>query len=580
MSVQRASVQRAGQRFAWSLRLAAALMALVLADRPLQVQAAQSLQTQIREAQRLAAAGMHAEAETILAEVVDKNPKAGVAWMSLGYARHAQNKLDLALVAHLKAAEFPPLKATALYNAACVYSLQKDADRAIETLRQAIAAGFADRELLAQDADLTNVRADARFATLLPPFLQGNDLFAEPTRLIHTLIGEGPNHEFGWVARRVGDLDGDGAIDFVATAPGFGGHAGKIYVYSSRRGELLFARAGKPGQRLGNGAAGAGDVNADGTPDVIVGGPMAGAGVALILSGKDGSELRAFQGEQAGGKFGLEVCGLGDLNGDGHADVAVTAIAADGEQPGSGRCFGYSGKDGALLFTLDGERTGDKFGSALAGNGSAEHPMLIVGAQDAGPENRGRIYVYRFKDGVPERVFAVDAEPNGKELGQGFASFPGDLNGDGAPDVYASDFSDSTRFVGAGRVFVYSGVDGQLLLDLSGTQPGEGFGTSASDAGDVNGDGIGDLVVGAWQNREKGPSAGKVYLHSGADGALLASWTCQQSGDTFGFDATGLGDVDGDGRVDFLLTSAWSSVRGPKTGRVFIVAGSDFSDPR
>ena len=69
------------------------------------------------------------------------------------------------------------------------------------------------------------------------------------------------------------------------------------------------------------------------------------------------------------------------------------------------------------------------------------------------------------------------------------------------------------------------------------------------------------------------PSGGKVYLYSGASGKQLAAWTCKQQGDTFGFDATGLGDVDGDGAIDFLLTSAWSPVHGPKTGRVFIFAG-------
>ena len=51
-------------------------------------------------------------------------------------------------------------------------------------------------------------------------------------------------------------------------------------------------------------------------------------------------------------------------------------------------------------------------------------------------------------------------------------------------------------------------------------------------------------------------------------------------GDTLGFDATGLGDVDGDGAVDFLLTSGWSEVRGPRTGRVFVVAGPDPGDTR
>ena len=70
-----------------------------------------------------------------------------------------------------------------------------------------------------------------------------------------------------------------------------------------------------------------------------------------------------------------------------------------------------------------------------------------------------------------------------------------------------------------------------------------------------------------------GWAGGKVYLHSGKDGTLIRAWTCRVMGDTFGFDATGMGDVDGDGATDFLLTSAWSGIRGVKSGRVFVLAG-------
>lgn len=527
----------------------------------------------LKQAQTLINKGQFAEAEKLLEKLVQTDPQAGAAWFQLGSVRHTQKKWDAALTAHRKAADFPPFKPRALYNIACVYAQQQKADEAITSLQQAVAAGFADRGQMLIDTDLAELRRDKRFAALVPPLREGKDLFAEPVRLVHTWRGENVNDEFGWVARRIGDVDGDRVADFVTTAPGFNKNAGKIYVYSSRTGKLLFSRVGQAGQRYGNGAAGAGDVNADGVPDVIVGGPMAEGGYVEVLSGKDGKVLLSFKGEQAGGQFGYKVCGLGDLNGDGHADIAATALLADGTVKGCGRCVGYSGKDGRVLFTLHGERTGDNFGSAASGSQNAKHPMLIVGAQDAGPEQRGRVYVYRFQEGKPQLAFTITAEATGKELGMMFASFPGDCNNDGIPDVYCSDFSDSAKAPGAGRAFIYSGADGKKLLEVAGRQPGEGFGTSPSDAGDVDGDGVGDLVVGAWQNREQARSGGKVYLHSGADGRLLAAWTCRQVGDTFGFDATGLGDVDGDGHVDLLLTSAWSPVHGPKTGRVFIVAG-------
>ena len=79
--------------------------------------------------------------------------------------------------------------------------------------------------------------------------------------------------------------------------------------------------------------------------------------------------------------------------------------------------------------------------------------------------------------------------------------------------------------------------------------------------------------MGSWQNAAGAPGGGKCSLHSGQDGRRLRAITCQQAGDTFGFDATNVGDADGDGKTDFLITSGWSPARGPRTGRVFLIAG-------
>ena len=87
-----------------------------------------------------------------------------------------------------------------------------------------------------------------------------------------------------------------------------------------------------------------------------------------------------------------------------------------------------------------------------------------------------------------------------------------------------------------GRVYVHSGRTGERLLTLSGTTAGEGFGIGTADVGDVNGDGHDDLLLGAWQNAEGAPSGGKCTLHSGRDGAVLASWVCTVAQETFGFD--------------------------------------------
>jgi hypothetical protein len=110
------------------------------------------------------------------------------------------------------------------------------------------------------------------------------------------------------------------------------------------------------------------------------------------------------------------------------------------------------------------------------------------------------------------------------------------------------------------------------LFALTGEAANEGFGTSPSVAGDVDGDGHADLIVGAWQFSGAAIGAGKAYLQSGADGHLLASYTCKTPGDTFGFDAVTMGDIDRDGTSDFLITSGWSGVHGFHSGRVFIIS--------
>ncbi|MBZ5586200.1 MAG: VCBS repeat-containing protein [Acidobacteriia bacterium] len=109
-------------------------------------------------------------------------------------------------------------------------------------------------------------------------------------------------------------------------------------------------------------------------------------------------------------------------------------------------------------------------------------------------------------------------------------------------------------------------------MTLTGETAGEGFGTSPSVAGDVDHDGHADLIVGAWQYSREAVGGGRAYLYSGKDGHLIKTFTCRIPGDTFGFDAVTMGDVDKDGTTDFLITSGWSGVHGFHSGRVFIIS--------
>jgi len=175
-------------------------------------------------------------------------------------------------------------------------------------------------------------------------------------------------------------------------------------------------------------------------------------------------------------------------------------------------------------------------------------------------------------DGSEKPKFTIEADQTGDALGRMFVSVVGDLDGDGVSDIYASDWSNTAKGRSTGRIYVHSGHTGRRLLTLTGETAGEGFGTSPSPAGDVDGDGHADLIVGAWQYGGAAVSGGRAYLYSGKDGRLLKTYTSRIPGDTLGFDAVGMGDVDGDGTVDFLITAAWSGVNGYHSGRVFVIS--------
>lgn len=513
-----------------------------------------------------------AAAARILEGVTEREPRNATAWRLLGAARQQAGDLDRAIDAYRRVLAIQP-DPVATYRIGNVYAQKKDLDSAFEWLGKAKETGRVDMMQMEADPALEALRADPRYRPLLPTKKDFERPFVEPTKILGEWHGEARNDQFGWIARVIGDVDRDGVLDFVTSAP-FAGDAdkpaGRLYVYSTKTGRLLWKVDGAPGDRLGITVEAAGDVNADGTPDVVA----TGGGKVLVYSGRDGAVLRTLDSP---GPLPLRAASTaGDVNGDGHADLLAGATPLP-PQPGGapakpvpGMAYVFSGKDGSVLLSLEGERAGDNFGSAVAGFAGGKHVRLVVGAPRAGDRNAGRVYVYTSLTSKPR--FTIDADETGVALGAMFVAVPGDVDGDGAPDVYASDFSNRAKGPSTGRVYVHSGRDGTRLLTLTGEGPGEGFGTSASSAGDLDGDGRADLAVGAWQYGAAAVGAGRIYLHSGRDGRLLKTITCRVPGDTLGFDSVGIGDTDGDGTVDLLLTSAYSGVNGYRSGRVFVVS--------
>lgn len=388
----------------------------------------------------------------------------------------------------------------------------------------------------------------------------GGPAFVEPeARAVWSVQGTGGT--FGWVTEPVDDLDGDGVRDVVTGAPFLG--AGVVVVLSGATGAEWFrVPSDVAGSQLSYDVSPAGDVNDDGVPDVIAGGPAAGAGIAWVLSGGDGSILHRLTGEAPGDRFGESVADVGDVDGDGHDDVAVGAMAHATGGKNAGRVYVLSGADAELLLAIDGT-AGANLGSGLGsipdfdGDGVRD---LVVGASNDGKTQAGSVSVYSSRTG--KRLMGpAEPGPSGRDRGRWFVGDPGDLDGDEVPDVFAGDFAGNG---GSGLALVFSGATGQEIRRWTGAAS-EGLGVGR-EAGDVDGDGVGDLAVGSWQHAGGAAGAGRVTVFSGADGRSLKTWTSVDAGENLGFDAVGIGDVDGDGGIDILASGATEN-------NVYVLAG-------
>ncbi|MBI4878039.1 MAG: FG-GAP repeat protein [Planctomycetes bacterium] len=413
-----------------------------------------------------------------------------------------------------------------------------------------------------------------------------------------------PGTEFGLAVSGAGDVNGDGCSDVVVGAGLFAsGQAeeGALYAYLGSASGLAQSAAWKvegeqAGLKLGGAVSSAGDVNGDGCADVVAGAEGEARVYLGSIAGLALTPAWTADGGLAGGRFGGAVGLAGDVNGDGFSDVAVGAPQFDGGEADEGcACVffgGASGVPGVAAWTCDGGQGGEALGAALADAGDVNgdgHADFLVGARgfDAGQADAGRVLLFHGSAGGPGAAadWVLDGVEEGAALGAALAG-TGDVNGDGCSDVLlGAPLADAgKKAADAGAAYLHlgstSGLASLPAWTIAGAKAGQTLGAALAAAGDVNGDGYADFLIGepGFSGGEAGEGRASLFLGSKWGPGAAASWAAEggQEGAGLGSSLAGAGDVDGDGFADVLAGApGWDgAAAGEGQARLFL--GSAF----
>jgi len=391
-----------------------------------------------------------------------------------------------------------------------------------------------------------------------------------------------------------GDVDQDGVADVAIGVPAtyFSGRPGRVDLMSGRDGSLIksLLESGSAGA-FGESIALTADRNGDAIRELLIGAPLKVSdqgefGAVYVVSPADGRIIQEIVGDA--GSFGLggSVDSGVDLNLDGIEDLLVGASGDDTNGYTAGAAYVYSGADGTVLFQLFGKGDLNQFGQSVAFCGDVDADGVAdigVGAprfSTAFLSECGAGYVYSGKTG--QLIFLITGSKNKDKIGAGISS-AGDLNRDGYGDVIVGAQQLYSVCTGPGYAVAVSGKDASVLWSIPGDSDFDTLGKTVRLLGDLNQDGFADIGIGAIQADYGGCERAPGYLKliSGRSSALLYQFegtlaTTGIGGESFGFEASAVADVNRDGFPEVLI-GAPDAIQGNESsaGRAYLFSGND-----
>ena len=357
------------------------------------------------------------------------------------------------------------------------------------------------------------------------------------------------------------------------------------FAFGAQSPEVTDLDGQQDGERFGREIAILGDIDGDDIDDFAVSAPKRdtlnkNAGAVYVYSGKTRSLIRVLQSERINDNYGSSIANAGDIDGDGIPDLMVSAPAIKSIDLAGGRVDLVSGADGHTIQSLYSGETGDHFGRSIAGpppGSSLSDHNLIVGApcHKTNNKRKGRIYIFNRSGAL---LSTIDGANSGDRFGYSVA-FTGDINRDSVSDFIVGSPKNDDADSNAGRADIYDGHSYENITTLLGHKENSRFGQTVAGIGYLDDDIYPDFVVGATRfGNSNGSKIGRVYAYSGKHKTVLWRKTGKQPNEQLGSFLSITEDVNCDSYNDVLIGSPkHSSSELNQSGQLLVCSGNDRS---